>query len=136
MSSFQKKPGSDNGLPLPQKVRLARSSLKLSSVFGAITLATSLVINSNMDTGEYFDLHKYVPQAVERSLEFRPMENRIDLNDEWTKAADKQENLIRYATGVFTLANAGLIFFWYNRKKKWEGELAKTAPGPKEDYKM
>lgn len=101
-------------------LKTARNGFKLSVIFGALTLATSLWINMNMDDGERFDLHQQIPGKVEQALQEQPSLNRERLTEYGNGLADDWEKNIRLSTLVFSLASIGVGAFWHRRKEKLE----------------
>ncbi len=105
-----------------KKLETAKSGMRLSAIFGALTVAASLWINVNMDDGELFDLHKYIPEKVEEAVEQNPAYNREALQKQGDELADAWEKNMRLSTIVFPLFSGLFTALWFRQKTKLEKE--------------
>lgn len=105
-----------------RKIANAKKYTKLNAIFGALTVAGALWVNVNMDDGEAVDLHKHVPEIVERSMEQNPTLDRDMVQQQGVELADAWEKNIRLVTVIFPLLNGVQLAFWYSRRKKLEAE--------------
>jgi hypothetical protein len=122
---------SDNNEYQKRRLKALRTLFAVSAVTTTLTGLSGMFVATNLDDGERFDLHQYVPDKVEEALEHNPRNNENILYAKGNAMADEMEGKMRLAGVLFTLVSAGLTGFVYSGLRRAEKDAKDNDNGPK-----